>query len=70
MTIVRASRVLIPACSRFVVLQAGADDIKKHKWFQTDGSYWEDMLAKKIAPPIRPEVGNESDTTNFECVAA
>ena len=26
------------------------------------------MLAKKIAPPIKPDVAGEHDTGNFECV--
>ena len=31
------------------IAQAGADDIKKHKWFASDGNtYWEDMLAKNM----------------------
>ena len=51
------------------IAQAGADDIKKHKWFASDGNtYWEDMLAKKLPPPIKPEVGSESDTSQFEYV--
>ena len=49
-------------------MQAGADDIKKHKWFASDFS-WTDCLDKKITPPIKPEVKNESDTGNFECAA-
>jgi hypothetical protein len=49
--------------------QQGAEDIKKHKWFASADtpSYWEDMLARKIAPPIRPDVSGDNDTNNFEC---
>ena len=51
--------------------QAGADDIKKHKWFSNEqhsgGSYWDDMFSKKLTPPIKPEIATENDTTNFEC---
>ena len=49
-------------------LKNGADDIKKHKWFTTgaDSSYWDDVLNKKIQPPIQPDVGDEKDTSNFE----
>ena len=47
-------------------VQAGADDIKKHKWFAGETNYWEDMLNKKYAPPIKPDVGSENDTGNFE----
>jgi serine/threonine protein kinase len=47
-------------------LKAGAEDIKKHKWFAADGAYWDEMFAKKLPPPIRPDVGAEYDTANFE----
>jgi len=50
-------------------LKAGADDIKKHKWFASSdqgASYWEDMYNKKITPPIRPDVKSAMDTDNFE----
>jgi len=49
-------------------LKAGADDIKKHKWFSTgtDSNWWDEMLRKKINPPICPEVGEANDTSNFE----
>jgi len=49
-------------------LKNGADDIKKHKWFTSDGkaNYWTD-IEKKVPPaPIKPEVGAENDTSNFE----
>ena len=44
--------------------QNGADDIKKHKWFADIN--WDDMLQKKITPPIKPEVKGENDTSQFE----
>jgi len=49
-------------------LKAGADDIKKHKWFATDSKspWWTDIQEKKIAPPIKPEVKEADDTSNFE----
>ena len=49
-------------------LKAGADDIKKHKWFTSTDTptFWEDMLAKKIPPPIKPDVSGDFDTNNFE----
>jgi len=49
-------------------LKAGAEDIKRHKWFSTgcEATWWEDMMKKKISPPINPEVGNADDTSNFE----
>jgi len=45
-------------------LKNGADDVKKHKWFAAQS--FADLEEKKIAPPIKPEVGSESDTGNFE----
>ncbi|CAG5132067.1 unnamed protein product [Candidula unifasciata] len=45
-------------------MKNGAEDIKKHKWFK--GQNWEDVLAKKLKPPIVPKISHEGDTTNFE----
>jgi len=49
-------------------LKAGADDIKKHKWFMATATeeYWKDVELKKLTPPIKPDVANECDTANFE----
>ncbi|XP_059170910.1 cAMP-dependent protein kinase catalytic subunit PRKX-like [Physella acuta] len=45
-------------------MRNGADDIKKHKWFK--GQNWEAVYAKKLKPPIIPELSHDGDTTNFE----
>lgn len=51
-------------------LKGGAEDIKKHKWFTASGSgvAWEQMLADPLSltAPIKPEISDESDTSNFE----
>lgn len=45
-------------------LKGGAEDIKKHKWFQ--GVDWNGLVTKNVPAPIIPEVAGESDTSNFE----
>jgi len=45
-------------------LKNGAEDVKKHKWFAAQN--FTDLEEKKITPPIKPEVGAENDTGNFE----
>jgi len=49
-------------------LKAGADDIKKHKWFMATATeeYWKDVEQKKLPPPIKPDVQSDFDTANFE----
>lgn len=45
-------------------LKAGADDIKKHKWFK--GVEWSTIYDKSVPAPIVPEIRFEGDTQNFE----
>jgi len=45
-------------------LKNGAEDVKKHKWFASISMA--DLAEKKVTPPIKPEVADESDTGNFE----
>lgn len=45
-------------------VQNGADDVKKHKWFASIS--FPDLEKRAITPPIKPEVGKEDDTGNFE----
>merc|ERR1711988_1698064 len=45
-------------------LKGGPEDVKKHKWFSSMD--WNDLLVKKIAAPISPQVADEADTSNFE----
>jgi len=50
-------------------LKGGAEDIKKHKWFNANVSInWEAMLNSpdELTAPIIPDVQGDSDTTNFE----
>jgi hypothetical protein len=49
---------------RFGCLKGGADDIKKHKWFQ--GFEWETLLARQLQAPIVPTVAGDADTSNFD----
>jgi len=49
---------------RYGNLKNGVDDIKTHKWFKDLN--WEDLLEKKIAPPFKPTVKGEADTSNFD----
>jgi len=45
-------------------LKAGAEDVKKHKWFTTLD--WAKLAKREVGAPITPTVGDESDTSNFE----
>ncbi|BFZ00978.1 hypothetical protein BsWGS_04017 [Bradybaena similaris] len=48
----------------FSSLKNGPEDVKKHKWFK--GQNWDDVLARKLQPPIVPKLSHDGDTTNFE----
>ncbi|ORX61952.1 Pkinase-domain-containing protein [Hesseltinella vesiculosa] len=45
-------------------LKAGAEDIKRHKWFR--GVDWIGLLDKTVRAPIVPLFEHQGDTTNFE----
>eukprot|EP00316_Scyphosphaera_apsteinii_P023764 CAMPEP_0119345512 /NCGR_PEP_ID=MMETSP1333-20130426/107527_1 /TAXON_ID=418940 /ORGANISM="Scyphosphaera apsteinii, Strain RCC1455" /LENGTH=328 /DNA_ID=CAMNT_0007357987 /DNA_START=65 /DNA_END=1051 /DNA_ORIENTATION=+ len=45
-------------------LKGGAEDVKKHKCFA--GIDYEQLAARNIEPPIKPEVKAKDDTSNFE----
>lgn len=56
---------------RYGCLKNGQADIKKHKWFA--GFNFEDLVARKLAPPIQPKKQDGSgaaltpdDTSNFD----
>ena len=49
---------------RYGCLKGGADDIKKHKWFQ--GFDWEALVQRQLTAPIVPAVSGEADTSNFD----
>ena len=41
-----------------------AQEIMSHAFFK--GTNWEDVYAKKIAPPFKPTIKGEKDTSNFD----
>ena len=45
-------------------LRNGAEDVKTHKWFK--GIDWEDVLNRKLTPPLLPRVRYDGDTANFD----
>jgi len=49
---------------RYGCLKGGAEDIKKHKWFQ--GFDFEALVERQLPAPIVPAVSSEADTSNFD----
>jgi len=49
---------------RYGCLKAGADDVKRHKWFQ--GIDWYLLVERRLTAPIIPRVGGATDTSNFD----
>ena len=49
---------------RLGMLQNGIDDLKNNIFFKNFN--WKDLIAKKLSPPILPNVKNDKDTTNFK----
>jgi serine/threonine protein kinase len=49
---------------RYGCLKGGAEDVKKHKWFQ--GFDWEALVKREMTAPVVPQVANDSDTSNFD----
>eukprot|EP00128_Syssomonas_multiformis_P008097 Colp12_sorted_trinity150504_noHs@10681 len=45
-------------------MKAGAEDVKKHKWFKPLD--WLQVVNKQVPAPIVPEMAHEGDTRNFE----
>lgn len=45
-------------------MKNGAEDVKRHRWFK--GTNWDDVLEKRLKPPIVPKVAHEGDTGNFD----
>lgn len=56
--------LVIDRTKRIGNLKAGADDVKKHKWFK--GVDWEDVYYRKLKPPLVPKLKYEGDTSNFD----
>jgi len=44
--------------------KCGAEDVKDHRWFQTID--WDDVVERKLVPPMIPSVTCEGDTSNFQ----
>jgi len=45
-------------------LKAGAEDVKKHKWFRNFA--FKDLIDAELAAPVNPDVKGEGDTHNFD----
>merc|ERR1711871_1415813 len=45
-------------------LKAGAEDVKKHKWFRN--FQFKDLIDAELAAPVNPDVKGEGDTHNFD----
>jgi len=45
-------------------MKAGAEDVKKHRWFKLID--WEEVYYKQLKPPIVPKMNFEGDTRNFD----
>jgi len=56
--------LLADRTKRFGCLKAGADDIKKHKWFK--GMDWAKVIARELKPPFVPAYQAPNDTSNFD----
>jgi len=58
-------RLLTPdRAKRFGCLRAGAEDIKKHKWYRAVD--WVQMLSRTLPPPMIPPVKAADDTSMFD----
>jgi len=49
---------------RFGCLKAGAEDVKKHKWFK--GIDWVKAFNREMKPPFVPAYQSPNDTSNFD----
>ncbi|KAI8853638.1 kinase-like domain-containing protein [Chytridium lagenaria] len=49
---------------RYGNLKAGADDIKRHRWFSDVD--WNKLVNLEIPSPYQPRIGHEGDTSNFD----
>ena len=45
-------------------LKAGAEDVKKHKWFRNFS--WKELIDAESPAPVNPDVKGEGDTHNFD----
>ena len=56
--------LLADLTKRLGCMKGGADDIKRHKWFQ--GIDWQLLYERKLITAIVPRVANATDTSNFD----
>jgi len=49
---------------RYGCLKAGAEDVKKHKWYKN--ICWDTILVRGLAPPFIPSVKAMDDTSMFD----
>ncbi|KNE54134.1 AGC/PKA protein kinase [Allomyces macrogynus ATCC 38327] len=49
---------------RLGALKGGASDIKNHRWFANIN--WDELVARRVTPPMIPRVHGPGDTNNFE----
>ncbi|XP_013787527.1 protein kinase DC2-like isoform X2 [Limulus polyphemus] len=45
-------------------MKNGAEDVKRHRWFK--GTIWDDILNKRVKPPVIPSVSHNGDTRYFD----
>jgi protein kinase X len=45
-------------------MKNGPEDIRRHKWFKNID--WDQVVQKKLEPPIIPKVSHDGDTKNFD----
>ncbi|KAL1123727.1 hypothetical protein AAG570_001500 [Ranatra chinensis] len=45
-------------------MKNGAEDIKRHRWFKSVD--WQDVIRRRMKPPIVPRVRYDGDTHNFD----
>lgn len=58
-------RLLTPdRAKRYGCLKAGAEDLKKHKWYK--GMDWDLLLSRSVQPPYVPGVRSIDDTSMFD----
>lgn len=45
-------------------MKNGAEDLKRHRWFKSLN--WDEVIERKMQPPIVPKVSSDGDTDNFD----
>ncbi|XP_074657664.1 cAMP-dependent protein kinase catalytic subunit 3-like [Tubulanus polymorphus] len=58
-------RLLVPdRTKRSGNMKNGSEDVKKHRWFKHIN--WDDVIARRLQPPIIPRITHEGDTRCFD----